>query len=57
MGAWNFIRPKLREILPSTLELEYIGRACKASPAVGSYALHKQEHAEIIQAIFGKKAK
>ncbi|MBS4168584.1 2-oxoglutarate dehydrogenase E1 component [Parachlamydia sp. AcF125] len=56
MGAWNFIRPKLREILPSTHELEYIGRVCKASPAAGSFALHKQEQAEIIQAIFGKKA-
>ncbi len=54
MGAWDFIMPALREILPKSVELKYIGRKRSASPAVGSYALHKKEHAEIIQALFEK---
>ncbi|PJD95376.1 MAG: 2-oxoglutarate dehydrogenase E1 component [Parachlamydia sp.] len=55
MGAWSFIHPHLNELLPDSIEIEYIGRACCASPAVGSYVLHKQQHAEIMQQLFGKK--
>lgn len=51
MGAWSYIHSHLGELIP----LEYIGRKCKASPAVGSYALHKYEYAQMMQALFGKK--
>lgn len=51
MGAWNFIHSQLEELM----QLDYIGRVCKASPAVGSYALHKHEYSQIMQALFGKK--
>jgi 2-oxoglutarate dehydrogenase E1 component len=57
MGAWNYIRPFLYEVLPNSLKPNYIGRERSASPAVGSHALHKQEHAAIIDALFGKKEK
>lgn len=54
MGAWDFIRPTLRDLMPKGLEPVYIGRARSASPATGSHAAHKKEHAAIINAIFGK---
>jgi len=55
MGAWNFIRPILREILPKDIDLTYAGRTRSASPAVGSYSLHKKEHDAILDALFGPK--
>lgn len=53
MGAWSFLYPKLRELLPKKYEVNYIGRQRSASTAVGSHALHKKEHQAIIQALFG----
>jgi len=55
MGAWNFIRPILRELLPKEIELTYIGRTRSASPAVGSFALHKKEYEAIMSTLFGSK--
>ena len=55
MGAWNFVAPLLSELLPSDQKLRYVGRARSASPAAGSYALHKKEHAAIMDAIFIQK--
>lgn len=55
MGAWNFIYPNLKELLPKETSLSYVGRPRSASPAVGSYSIHKQEHAAILSAIFNAK--
>lgn len=55
MGAWNYIQPKLQKLLPKGKELVYIGRQRSASPAVGSYALHKKEHGEIMDQLFTKE--
>ena len=55
MGAWNFISPFLSELLPPGTKLNYIGRDRSASPAVGSYALHKKEFAAIMDALFIKQ--
>lgn len=55
MGAWTYIRPILRELLPKEIELSYVGRTRSASPATGSHAVHKQEHLAIIDAIFTSK--
>lgn len=52
MGAWEFIRPLVAPLLPSGKTLKYIGRVRSATTAVGSHALHKQEHQEIMNAIF-----
>lgn len=52
MGAWSFLYPKLREILPKKYEVNYIGRQRSASTAVGSHAMHKKEHQAIMQAVF-----
>lgn len=53
MGAWGYMQPQLEKILRKGQVLQYIGRERSASPAVGSYARHKQEHAAIMQALFG----
>jgi len=50
MGAWEFMHHHLKKLLP--LELRYVGRNRSASPAAGSYALHKAQHAEIMNALF-----
>ncbi len=45
MGAWEYIHSQLPN-------LEYIGRDRSASPAAGSYALHKKQYAHIMDQIF-----
>ena len=55
MGAWNFIYPLLCELLPVHSKLNYVGRAPSASPAAGSYALHKKELAAIMDTLFTKQ--
>jgi 2-oxoglutarate dehydrogenase E1 component len=51
MGAWNFVRPHLSEILGR--DPDYIGRKEAASPAVGSHRQHKIEQKKIIDEVFG----
>lgn len=55
MGAWNFIRPLLEELLPKNSVLKYLGRPESASPATGSYVLHKKELAAIFQPLLENK--
>jgi len=55
MGAWSFIEPLLSRIIPAQAKLHYIGRERSASPAVGSYALHKKESAAIMDSLFQRK--
>lgn len=55
MGAWDYIRPALQELLPKGKEITYIGRPRSASPAVGSHAIHKQQHMEIMRTLFKRR--
>jgi 2-oxoglutarate dehydrogenase E1 component len=55
MGPWDYIKPVLQALLPKEIPLRYIGRQRSAAPAVGSHALHKKEHAAILEAVFPKK--
>lgn len=55
MGAWSYLRSILKELLPKEVELSYVGRLRSASPAVGSYAMHKKEHMDIMDALFKPK--
>jgi 2-oxoglutarate decarboxylase len=48
MGAWTFVEPRLRNILPSGRNLRYVGRDASASPATGSYAIHNLEQAKLV---------
>ena len=53
MGAWQYIRPKIEELMSdlgkTKIELEYVGRTERASPATGSPKAHTREQNAIIQ--------
>lgn len=49
MGAWNYMDVQFKSILPENITLKYIGRKRSASPAVGSYFLHKKQHSEMME--------
>lgn len=49
MGAWSFIEPRLRELLPDGSVLTYQGRDEAASPATGALGLHEMEERELIE--------
>jgi 2-oxoglutarate dehydrogenase E1 component len=48
MGAWTYLEPKLRELLPAGAELRYVGRPERASPAEGYPAAHVAEQSRIV---------
>ncbi|MES2345448.1 MAG: 2-oxoglutarate dehydrogenase E1 component [Chlamydiota bacterium] len=49
MGAWEYIRPHLIRLFG---KVNYAGRARAASPAAGSYVLHKKQYAAIMEDVF-----
>lgn len=52
MGAWQFIRPYLEEILPEKSLLKYVGRPISAVPATGSHIHHHHEYLNILNQVF-----
>jgi 2-oxoglutarate dehydrogenase E1 component len=56
MGAYSYIAPKLEALLTEVgkakLEVEYVGRTERASPAVGSPYQHQKEQKAIIDKVF-----
>jgi 2-oxoglutarate dehydrogenase E1 component len=48
MGAWAYLDPKLRELTPAGVELSYVGRPERASPAEGYPAAHTAEQSRIV---------
>jgi 2-oxoglutarate dehydrogenase E1 component len=48
MGAWTFVAPRLRGVLPPSVTLGYVGRPERASPAEGYEVAHKAEQARIV---------
>ena len=49
MGAWHFVEPRLREVLPAGMELRYAGRPDRVSPAEGYPAAHAAEQKRIVE--------
>jgi multifunctional 2-oxoglutarate metabolism enzyme len=49
MGAWAYIEPKLRELAPPGVNVLYVGRPERASPAEGYPAAHAAEQGRIIR--------
>lgn len=47
-GAWHFMDYKLRDILPATVRLKYVGRDEAASPATGLHTMHDIEEEELL---------
>ena len=54
MGAWEFARPLLQDLLPKRIPLRYVGRARSSSPAEGSAAWHAANQRALIKRAFGK---
>jgi 2-oxoglutarate dehydrogenase E1 component len=48
MGAWTFIAPRLRASTGNALNVRYVGRPERASPAEGYESAHKAEQARIV---------
>jgi 2-oxoglutarate dehydrogenase E1 component len=51
-GAWSYVEPQLREILPAHAQLSYAGRAASASTAPGYHAVHAARQAELVARAF-----
>jgi 2-oxoglutarate dehydrogenase E1 component len=47
MGSWTFVEPRLRDLLPGSLPLHYVGRPDRASPAEGYPSAHAIEQNRI----------
>jgi 2-oxoglutarate dehydrogenase E1 component len=52
MGAWNFMRPQLEELIGGRCPLRYIGRARSASPSEGSAAWHQLNQKMLVEQAF-----
>lgn len=52
MGAWNFLEPRLREIIQPTQNLYYAGRPASASTATGSLKRHIEEQEKLLADAF-----
>ena len=48
MGAWSYVAPRLKALLPVDMPFVYVGRAESASPAEGSQSDHAEEQQRII---------
>ena len=52
MGAWNYLRPRLRELVGDKLSLHYVGRPESSSPAEGSTTLYRINQQALIEQAF-----
>jgi len=52
MGAWNFLRPRLRELIGDKQSLHYVGRPESSSPAEGSTTLYRINQQALIEQAF-----
>ena len=57
MGAWDFMRPRLKEILDGALPLRYLGRPRWSSPAEGSAAWAARNQAALVEHAFDRRRK
>src|SRR5258706_12177312 len=52
MGAWNYLRPRLRQLIGDRLPLHYVGRPESSSPAEGSSTLYRINQQALIEQAF-----
>ncbi len=57
MGAWEFVRPLLTDLLDGRAPLRYLGRPRSSSPAEGSLAAHNFNQAALIEQAFSQDVK
>jgi 2-oxoglutarate dehydrogenase E1 component len=57
MGAYSYVAPRLRKLLDELghrkIEIEYVGRVERSSPAVGSPKVHQKEQETLINKTLG----
>ena len=56
MGAWEFVRPLLEQVIDGRWPLRYIGRVRNSSPSEGSSAWHAANQRAIVDEVFEEKA-
>ncbi|SFA91569.1 MULTISPECIES: 2-oxoglutarate dehydrogenase E1 component [unclassified Bacillus (in: firmicutes)] len=56
MGAWSFVEPRIQEMAPNGIKVEYIGRRRRSSPAEGDPNVHKLEQAQMILKALSKQS-
>ena len=56
MGAWEFVRPLLEQLLDGRWPLRYIGRVRNSSPSEGSAAWHALNQRALVTQTFEEKA-
>jgi 2-oxoglutarate dehydrogenase E1 component len=54
MGAWEFVRPLLEDLIGGRYPLRYIGRARSSSPSEGSAAWHHINQNMLLEQIFDR---
>ena len=52
MGAWEFVRPMLEQLIDGRWPLRYIGRSRNSSPSEGSAAWHTLNQRGIVDQAF-----
>ncbi|MGH7493182.1 MAG: multifunctional oxoglutarate decarboxylase/oxoglutarate dehydrogenase thiamine pyrophosphate-binding subunit/dihydrolipoyllysine-residue succinyltransferase subunit [bacterium] len=52
MGAWSFVRARLRYIVADHHRISYVGRVPSGSPATGSQRIHQLEQEHIVRQAF-----
>jgi 2-oxoglutarate dehydrogenase E1 component len=52
MGAWEFMRPLLEELIRNRCPLHYVGRARSSSPSEGSSAWHQLNQKALVERAF-----
>ena len=52
MGAWNFLKDRILEIIPDNQKLYCVSRPEGASPAVGSTKLSNLQQIELVKEAF-----
>lgn len=57
MGAWSYIEPRLRNVVPQGAEIRYAGRPDRSSPASGYQQVHSLEQQRIIQSALKQDSK
>jgi 2-oxoglutarate dehydrogenase E1 component len=55
MGAWEFVRPLLEQVIDGRWPLRYIGRVRNSSPSEGSAAWHSANQRAIVEQTFEDK--
>ena len=54
MGAWEFLRPLLEEVLGDGVTLRYVGRVRSSSPSEGSAAWHQLNQKVLVELAFDR---